>query len=208
MAVGGSAERRHSGLTGSSIEAPPSAYSAAVQVRDARGADAALIADIYRHYVEASVASFEDVAPDAELVAARMRAAPRLPWLVAEDSSGRVLGYACASRHRERAAYRWAVDCSVYLSADARGRGIGRLLYASLLPTLRDCGYWRAHAGIALPNPASVRLHEAMGFRPVGIYRQVGHKLGSWHDVGWWQLALVEDTGRAPEEPRAWEPRS
>lgn len=177
-----------------------------VQVRDARGADAPLIADIYRPYVETSVASFEDVAPDAEQMAARMLAEPRLPWLVAEDARGQVLGYACASRHRERAAYRWAVDCSVYLSPDARGRGVGRLLYASLLPTLRDCGYWRAHAGIALPNPASVRLHEAMGFRPIGIYRAVGHKLGRWHDVGWWQLALVEDDDRAPEEPRPWLP--
>ena len=188
------------------MDSSPERLPTPVHVRDARSADAASIADIYRPYVEESVASFEDLAPDAEVMAARMLASPRLPWLVAEEPGGRVLGYAYASRHRERAAYRWAVDCSVYLSTEARGRGIGRQLYASLLPVLRDCGYWRAHAGIALPNPGSVRLHEAMGFVPVGIYRQVGHKLGSWHDVGWWQLSLAEPGNGSPDEPRPWVP--
>jgi phosphinothricin acetyltransferase len=179
-----------------------------VLVRDARREDAPTIAEIYRTYVEQSVASFEDVAPDAQTMAGRMLAEPRLPWLVAEDAAGRVLGYAYASRHRERAAYRWAVECSVYLRSQARGLGAGRLLYATLLPVLRDCGYRRAYAGIALPNPGSVGLHEAMGFVPVGVYRQVGHKLGAWHDVGWWQLCLVAPAAAAdpPEEPRPWRP--
>ena len=179
-------------------------------VRAARREDAPTIAEIYRSYVEESVASFEDVAPDAQLIAGRMLAAPRLPWLVAEDAAGRILGYAYASRHRERAAYRWAVECSVYLRTDARGHGVGRLLYASLLPALRDCGYRRACAGIALPNPGSVGLHEAMGFVPVGVYRQVGYKFGAWHDVGWWQLSLLaqEAAAEPPEEPRPWRPEA
>lgn len=178
-----------------------------MRVRDAGAEDAAAIADVYRHYVEASAVTFEDVPPDAAEVARRMQATPRLPWLVAEDREA-VVGYAYASRHRDRPAYRWAVDCSVYLRPDATGRGVGRLLYDELLPVLRRLGYWRAYAGIALPNPGSVRLHEALGFVQVGVYEQVGYKLGCWHDVGWWQLALAQPGGVSgpPAEPRAWQP--
>lgn len=177
-----------------------------MRVRDARPEDAAELAAIYRPYVEESVASFEDVAPDSSRIAVRMKAAPRLPWLVAEDEAGGVVGYAYATRHRDRAAYRWAVDCSVYLQPDRRGHGTGRLLYGTLLPLLRDLGYCRAHAGIALPNPASVALHEACGFKPVGVYQHVGYKFGSWHDVGWWQLSLAPAGGSQgpPDEPRQW----
>ncbi len=176
-----------------------------MRVRDARPDDAAALAAIYRPYIEESVASFEDFAPDGFGVAARMNAAPRLPWLVAEDEAGCVVGYAYATRHRDRAADRWAVDCSVYLLPDRRGRGTGRLLYATLLPLLRDLGYWRAHAGIALPNPASMALHEAAGFRLVGVYQHVGYKFGSWHDVGWWQLSLAPAGVQGPpEEPGPW----
>jgi phosphinothricin acetyltransferase len=98
------------------------------------------------------------------------------------------------------------VDVSVYLVADERGRGTGRALYDVLLPLLRDLGYVAAHAAIALPNPASVRLHEGHGFSPVGVYRSVGYKHGAWHDVGWWQLPLVAPPPLSPEEPRAYEP--
>ena len=179
-----------------------------MHVRDARPEDAAVIAGIYRFYVEESVTSFEDVVPTGFQFAERMEAAPRLPWLVAEDDDGRIVGYAYASRHRERSAYRWAVDCSVYLQRDRTGRGTGRLLYSELLSVLREHGYWRAYAGIVLPNPGSVRLHEAMGFVPVGTYQQVGYKLGSWHDVGWWQLALVGSSSKSQpcDEPRQWHP--
>lgn len=179
-----------------------------MHVRDAGRQDAAAIAEIYRVHVEESVASFEAAGPGAQQLEARMLAEPRLPWLVAEDASSEVVGFAYASRHRERAAYRWSVDTSVYLRRDATRRGTGRLLYSRLIPTLRDLGYWRAHAAIALPNPGSVALHESFGFRPVGVYRQVGWKLGAWHDVGWWQLALRADADgeHAPPEPRAWQP--
>ena len=175
-----------------------------MRVRDARPEDADVLAAIYRPYVEGSAVSFEDVAPAAADMAARMQAQPRLPWLVAQDEAAGVVGYAYATRHRDRAAYRWAVDCSVYLRPDVRRRGTGRLLYASLLPLLQDLGYRRVHAGIALPNPGSVGLHEAMGFSLVGIYPRVGYKLGSWHDVGWWQLSLGPDD--LPVEPVPWSP--
>ena len=180
-----------------------------MHVRGAGHSDAAAIAAIYRPYVEDSVASFEDVAPDAAAVVTRMDVAPRLPWLVAEDEAARVVGYAYASRHRDRAAYRWAVDCSVYLLPEAKGRGTGRLLYSTLLPVLADLGYRRAYAGIALPNPASVALYEAFGFRQIGVYERVGYKAGSWHDVGWWQLSLAADgpESGAPAEPKPWSGR-
>jgi len=169
-------------------------------------ADAAAIADIYRPYVETTVISFEEVAPEAAEMAARMVAAPRLPWLVA-DRDGRVVGYAYAGQHKSRAAYRWTADVSVYLDASEHRRGTGRALYGRLFTLLRELGYLRAYAGITLPNPASVGLHEAMGFTPVGVYRRVGFKRGAWHDVGWWQLSLADsDDGAEPPEPRPWPP--
>jgi L-amino acid N-acyltransferase YncA len=114
----------------------------------------------------------------------------RHPWLacVAGDA---VVGYAYASAHRARAAYQWAADVSAYVHPDWRGRRIGQALYTALLSILRLQGHYIAYAGIALPNPASVRLHESCGFVPLGIYRQVGFKLGAWHDVGWWQCELL-----------------
>jgi L-amino acid N-acyltransferase YncA len=181
-----------------------------LRVRDAADRDAGEIARIYRPYVEESVASFEDVSPDGAEMLRRMHGSPRLPWLVAEDAEdagGTVVGYAYAARHRERAAYRWSVDCSVYVDPGARRRGVGRLLYGELLPLLRTLGYFRAYAGIALPNPASVGLHEAVGFTPVGVYRNVGFKHDGWHDVGWWQLSLRDaDQAAQPPEPTPWQP--
>ena len=161
------------------------------EVRPADVPDAAGIAEVYRPYVTDSVASFETVAPDAAELARRMLAAPRLPWLVA-CRDGAVVGYAYAGRHRSRAAYRWSVDCSVYLTAAEQGAGTGRALYARLLPELAALGHVTAFAGIALPNPASVGLHTALGFTAVGTYRAVGFKLGAWWDVGWWQRRLGE----------------
>ncbi len=161
--------------------------------------DAARIADIYRPYVEATLISFEQIAPTVEEMAGRMRGALAwAPWLVAEDESARVIGYAYASRHRERAGYRWSVDISVYLDPDWVRRGIGRALYDELLPILRRQGFVNAYAGVALPNPASVALHEAIGMRLVGVYERVGYKLGEWPDVAWYALRLTE-----PAEPPA-----
>jgi phosphinothricin acetyltransferase len=172
-------------------------------VRAASVADAGAIAAIYAPYVSDGVASFEAEPPAAAELGARMGAPPRLPWLVAEEA-GAVLGYAYASRHRARAAYRWSADVSVYVAPDAHGRGVGRALYEQLIPEVRALGYVCAFAGITLPNAASVGLHEAMGFVPVGVFRDVGFKFGAWRDVGWWRLQLREPPAE-PDEPREWQ---
>ena len=164
-------------------------------MRLAERRDASAIAAIYRPYVEASPTSFELEAPTEEEMAARVAAIlVHAPWLVVEGQ-GEVLGYAYASKHRERAAYQWSVDVSVYVGAAHHRGGVGRALYSSLFALLRLQGFYTAHAGITLPNAASVGLHEALGFRPVGVYASVGFKDGAWHDVGWWQLPLRERTG-------------
>ena len=120
----------------------------------------------------------------------------------------RVLGYAYGSRHSERAAYQWSVDATVYVSPLAQRIGLGRGLYTSLFRILALQGYHKVYAGITLPNGASVGLHEAMGFKPVGIYRGVGYKLGSWHDVDWWQLSLQFESDEPPAPRSIQEIRS
>jgi phosphinothricin acetyltransferase len=168
----------------------------APRIRVAEAADAEAVAAIYRPAVESSAISFETAPPDADEIARRLAdTLVSYPWLVCEIR-GRVAGYAYASTHRARAAYQWSVDTSVYVDAAFRRSGVGRGLYQSLFAILAAQGFFTAFAGIALPNPESVALHEAMGFEPLGVYRRVGFKLGAWHDVGWWQLAL-----RAPETP-------
>lgn len=170
----------------------------AVLVRLAGPADAAAIATIYRPYVERSHFTFEEVPPDAGEIAARM-AGPIHPWLVAEDD-GSVLGYASTSPMRGRAAYRWSVETGIYLAPEAQGRGIGRRLLAEHLDLLERQGFVTAIAGIALPNEASVALHETLGFTLCGIERGVGFKLGQWIDVGRWQRDLAPRS-RSPSKP-------
>jgi phosphinothricin acetyltransferase len=166
------------------------------------GRDAARVAEIYRPAVDGSYISFEETAPTADEMAERMRRVlARLPWLVAEDESGVVVGYAYASPHRERAAYRWSVDISVYVDPAWHGRGIGRLLYDELLERLRVQGFVNVYAGVTLPNPASVALHEAIGMTRVGVYHRVGYKLGEWRDVAWFELRLGEPATNPPAEP-------
>lgn len=174
-----------------------------IVVRAATQADAAGVAAIYAPVVTGTAISFEEEPPGPEEITRRMLARPRLPWLVADDG-GRVAGYAYASAHRARPAYRWSADCSVCLDPRYRGRRLGRRLYERLITEVHDLGYRSLFAGIALPNPASVGLHEALGFRPVGVFRDVGYKHGAWRDVGWWQRALTE--AAAPAEPRPWSP--
>jgi L-amino acid N-acyltransferase YncA len=171
-------------------------------IRDAdSGGDAAACAAIYAPHVEASPTSFEERAPSAEEMAARIeRTAASHPWLVAEGG-GEVLGFAYAFRHRERAAYRWAADVSVYVATEQRGRGLGRSLYEALFERLRHQRFQVACAGITLPNEASVALHERLGFAPVGAYRRIGWKQGAWRDVGWWQLDLLPPSPEPPPEP-------
>jgi L-amino acid N-acyltransferase YncA len=164
-------------------------------IRIADPADGREVADIYAPIVSGSAISFEAEVPTEREMAGRIAAALAFaPWLVCVDAQ-RVAGYAYASKHRERAAYRWCVDVSVYVRDGFRRTGVGRALYASLFALLRLQGFCAAHAGITLPNEASVRLHESLGFRPVGVYPRVGFKLGRWHDVGWWQLPLRDRSG-------------
>jgi L-amino acid N-acyltransferase YncA len=170
------------------------------QIRLAGDRDAESIAAIYRPHVETSAVSFEAIPPDAREMALRIRETiASHPWLVC-DIDGQVAGYAYATRHRIRAAYQWSVDTSVYVGGPYVRRGIGRGLYASLFRILAAQGFFNAYAGIALPNVASVALHESVGFKPIGVYRRVGYKVGAWHDVGWWQLVLKAHEA-APAEP-------
>ena len=173
-----------------------------IAIRVARPSDAAAIAAIYAPYVTDTVISFEMAPPDKAEMANRLaKTLARFPWLVAE-SDGEVVGYAYAGQHRERAAYQWSADVSVYVHKGLRRRGIGRALYSPLFDILRAQGYYNIYAGIALPNPASVALHEAMGMTPVGVYRHVGYKAGIWHDVGWWEGALRQQSAD-PQPPCA-----
>lgn len=161
--------------------------------------DAGVCAAIYEPFVRGTAVSFEESVPSASDFARRIEeTSARYPWLVAEVERA-VAGYAYATAHRDRASYRWAADVTVYIGEGYRGQGVGKALYGALLPLLVDQGIQVAVAGITLPNDASVGLHESFGFELVGIYRRIGWKLGSWRDVGWWQLDLV----RASDEPPA-----
>jgi L-amino acid N-acyltransferase YncA len=152
--------------------------------------DAAAVAGIYGPFCESTAVSFEYAPPSTEEIANRIRTiTAQFPWLVL-DVNGVVAGYAYATRHRERAAYGWSVDTSAYVSPIHHRRGVGRALYTTLFELLRLQGYFKAYAGITLPNGASTGLHEAVGFKLVGVYRGVGHKHGVWHDVAWYQMSL------------------
>jgi L-amino acid N-acyltransferase YncA len=165
--------------------------------------DAAGCAEIYAPYVLESATSFEEVAPNENETANRIaQTLTAHPWLVAERD-GELLGYAYACRHRERPAYRWSVDVSVYVGERQWRQGIGRRLYEALFDHLRRQGFRTACAGITLPNVASVALHERLGFASVGVYRRIGWKAGAWRDVGWWQLELSPEGQEPPAEPLA-----
>lgn len=159
-----------------------------MRVRIAAESDAVRCAEIYAPFVRDTWISFESAPPTPQEMVARIRAAHS--WLVAEDDQGHTVGYAYANRHRERDAYAHSADVTVYVELGQSRRGIGKALYEELLPALKAKGLHAAFAGIALPNAASIALHEAMGFSPVGVYREVGWKLGAWRDVGWWQRLL------------------
>lgn len=161
-----------------------------MNIRFATPADTSAILSIYAPYITDSVITFEYDVPTVSEFAERIQTIQKqLPYLVAEVD-GRILGYAYASRHRDRAAYQWSVDTSVYVHPDGHRRGIARQLYTILLDTLCRQGYYNVYAGITLPNLKSEAFHQAMGFKPVGTYASVGYKFGAWHDVGWFQLTL------------------
>jgi phosphinothricin acetyltransferase len=159
-------------------------------IRLAEESDTEGVRSIYAPVVRDTAISFELEPPSLGEMRDRIRSLRgRLPWIVCAEGP-EIRGYAYADRFRTRAAYQWSAEVTVYVSPAWQRRGVGQALYTSLLEGLRLLGYRSAFAGIALPNPASVALHETLGFRPAGIFRAAGFKLGRWHDVGWWQLEL------------------
>ena len=168
----------------------------AATLRLAREDDAEQIAAIYAPYATDTAVSFADRAPTAEEYRDRIRTTTaRLPWIVCERG-GIVAGYAYASPHRVSPAYRWSVETSIYVHPEHQRVGIGRALYAALLEALRLLGYHRAFAGITDPNPASIGLHEAVGFERFAAFNEVGYKLGAWQSVIWMAYRLGNDDFR------------
>ena len=170
-----------------------------VRIRLATETDAEGMLAIYAPIVLETAISFELEPPTVEEFRGRIgQTLARYPWLVCEIG-GEIAGYAYASEYKPRAAYRWSVEVTVYVNADFRRRGVGRTVYAALFERLRAQGFYNAYAAISLPNDASVGLHESLGFEHLGTMRNVGFKLGRWHDVGWWQMELLPASG-APVE--------
>lgn len=169
-----------------------------ITIRDATERDAAACAAIYAHYVTDTYVTFEEEPPSVETTANRIADAQKAHvWLVAEDG-GRVLGFAYASRFKERIAYRYACEVTIYLDGSATGQGLGRRMYTDLLERITDLGYRQAISVIALPHPSSVGLHEAMGFELAGTLRAIGWKHGDWRDVAWYQRALGDGASTPP----------
>jgi phosphinothricin acetyltransferase len=168
----------------------------APMIRAATGDDAAGIASIYNHYIHETIITFEETPVDSNEMVSRIDGIRclGLPWLVAEtprrNGNLRMIGYAYAGKFRERASYRFTVETAIYLDPEMAGQGLGTALYRALLSELRQLKLHRAIGGIALPNDASVRLHERLGFKRVGVFTQVGFKFGQWIDVGFWELDL------------------
>lgn len=182
-----------------------------IAIRAATSDDADAIAAIYADYVTGSTISFEEQPPSAAQMRERMAAGDGFyPWLVAtgtdplgETGPGAILGYAYATPFRERAAYRFSVETTIYLAGGAHGQGAGRLLYEALIVTLRAQGFTQAVGVIALPNGPSISLHEAVGFRRAGVIRSIGYKQGQWIDIGLWQCELAHSL-TPPAEPRSF----
>lgn len=169
-------------------------------IRAAKAEDGAAVAVIYAPYVRDTAVSFEADPPTDTAMSERISSTLLThPWLIAERE-GVVIGFAYAGKHSQRPAYRWTVDVTVYVNGSERRSGVGRQLFQVLLATLRMQGFRSAFSEIVLPNPGSTRLHETMGFKHVGIHRDIGHKLGRWHDISYWRLGLAEGT-TPPTEP-------
>ncbi|RSM71569.1 N-acetyltransferase [Kibdelosporangium aridum] len=173
-----------------------------MNVRDATELDAEACAAIYAPYVLDTAITFESDPPTPAEMAVRIAAASKThAWLVLEDDDSRITGYAYGGPFKAREAYRWSCEVSVYLELGRRRTGGGRALYTALLQRLEQRGYRTVAAGMTLPNDASVGLHKAMGFEPVGTYQRIGWKLGAWHDVAWVQRSLATGDD-PPAEPR------
>ncbi len=160
-------------------------------IRDVRLDDAKAITEIYNHYIDNTVISFEEVLIEPSDMTERIQAvlAISLPWLVLEEN-GIVLGYAYATQWKARSAYRFVVEVSVYLESTQGGKGLGTQLYEALFTKLKQMDLHVVIGCITLPNPASVHLHEKFGLEKVGHFANVGRKFDAWHDVGYWQVIL------------------
>jgi L-amino acid N-acyltransferase YncA len=164
--------------------------------------DATECLEIYAPYVRDTAVSFEERVPTVrEFVQRVQEVSSSHPWLVLEQE-GKIAGFAYGSSHRARAAYRWAVDVTVYVAPEWHRHGVGRRLYSELMPRLRSQGFRVACAGITLPNEASIGLHRALGFQPIGVYERIGFKHNAWHDVSWGRLELAPGDTDPPREPR------
>lgn len=171
-------------------------------VRLATPDDASGCLVIYRPFVESTHTTFETEVPTIDAFARRIETTLEIrPWVVAEDD-GKVIGYAYASPIKDRAAYQWSVEVAVYVADNARRRGIGRALYEALFRCLAGQGFVNAVGIIALPNDASIALHESLGFQKISHLKEIGFKLGKWHDSAWWQKRLAELPSH-PTPPRA-----
>ncbi len=169
-----------------------------VKIRLASKKDAPQILEIYSPIVRLTHISFEHDVPDASEIAERIAKTLRqYPWLVCEIDA-RIAGYAYASAFRSRGAYQWTTETTVYVHEGYQRRGVSRALYSSLLAILREQGYRSAVGVIALPNAASIKAHETLGFQEIGVFRNVGFKAGAWRDTGWWQLDLSPTLERPP----------
>jgi L-amino acid N-acyltransferase YncA len=161
-------------------------------IRLATPADAKGILDIYAPYIENTSFTFETETPSLQAFAQRIQDYLQIrPWLVCEVN-GTIAGYAYASAYRERVAYQWCVESSVYVHDNFLKAGVGTALYTALFEILKKQGFYTVYAVINLPNERSVAFHEKMGFEYFASYKNVGYKLGKWKTVGWWQLVLHE----------------
>ena len=170
-----------------------------MHIRLAQTSDAPAVAAIYAHYVRETAITFATHAPTAEDYATRI-ADGRYPFLIAEEA-GVVQGFAYAAAFREKEAYRWDVELTIYLAPDALGYGIGKELLSECLRLLRAQGYLNAYSCITLPNERSIGLHRRLEFRELGVFKRTGYKLGKWHDIIWMGLELGEFDA-TPEEPK------
>ena len=173
-------------------------------IRDADQHDTPHILSVYAPYITDTTVTFENEIPTVQEFYERVAQYQlQFPWLVAEASTGEIAGYAYASKYRERIAYQWVVEASVYIHEKYKGKGIGQKLYHALFDILRLQGIYRVYAVIGLPNDESVRFHEKMGFTWFATYKSTGYKSGQWRDTGWWELVLAEPKDN-PEPPQRY----
>lgn len=174
------------------------------EIRLIQDTDNQAVLAVYKPYIESTAITFEYDVPDSETFLERIKnVTAGYPWLVCLQDN-EAIGYAYASKYRDRAAYQWAAEAAIYLKADVHRKGIARILYQALFEILRLQGYTNLYAIITLPNEKSVGFHQAMGFEEIGIFRKVGYKLGKWHDVIWFEKHLKEH-GENPQIPTKME---